>query len=213
VSVFISWSGENSASRRVAEILKKYIQRIIQGTSCYVSTETEAGQVWVDTLFTELQGRNIGLLCVTRDNYQKPWINFEAGALAKNYGKSRVCPILIDLKTSDVPPLSAFQMKTLEKSDVFSILEMLNQNRGNPLILADLEEAFDVRWPEFERELKEAINLTDSSTETDRRTWTCRNLHQKNFPKIDSLKIIILSARPSFCFLVMFSFVISRIQR
>jgi hypothetical protein len=167
VSVFISWSGQNSASRRVAELFKKYIPKIIQGTSCYVSTQTEAGQVWVDTLFTELQGRDVGLLCVTRDNYQKPWINFEAGALAKNYGKARVCPVLIDLKPSDVPPpLSAFQMKTLEKEDVFSIFEMLNQNRkSNPLDISELKDAFEVRWSDFDRELKEAIASSGSAGE------------------------------------------------
>jgi hypothetical protein len=35
--------------------------------------------------------------------------------------------------------LSAFQMKTFEKPDVFSIFEMLNHNRENPLDLADLK--------------------------------------------------------------------------
>ena len=73
----------------------------------------------MDTLFKELEGKNVGLLCVTRENYDKPWINFEAGALAKNYTTARVCPILIDLHPADITgPLTAFQMKRLIEGDV-----------------------------------------------------------------------------------------------
>jgi hypothetical protein len=165
VSVFISWSGEDSASRRVAEVFKKYIPKIIQGTSCYVSTQTEAGQVWVDTLFKELEGKNVGLLCVTRENYDKPWVNFEAGALAKNYTTARVCPILIDLQPADITgPLTAFQMKRLTEGDVFSIFEMLNVSKKDAALTPEaLKDAFDAWWPKFDADLKAAIAESSSS--------------------------------------------------
>jgi TIR domain. len=132
MSVFISWSGKDTASYRVAVLLKEFIPKVIQKTDCFISTDTQAGTPWVETIFKELQSRNIGLVCVTRDNLKSPWLNFEAGALAKNVGVTRMCPILVDLTTSDVPPpLSSFQMKSLKKEDIFSICEMVNSGRGD----------------------------------------------------------------------------------
>jgi hypothetical protein len=45
--------------------------------------------------------------------HDSPWINFEAGALAKSTKNGRVCPYLIDLPTADLAegPLTAFQSK------------------------------------------------------------------------------------------------------
>ena len=49
-------------------------------------------------------------MCVTRENYLTPWINFEAGALSKAFGHARVVPRLLDMPISDLTgPLVQFQ--------------------------------------------------------------------------------------------------------
>ena len=109
MSVFISWSGKDTASYWVAVLLKEFIPKVIQRTDCFISTETQAGTPWLETIFKELKSRKIGLVCVTRDNLKSPWLNFEAGAIANNVGQTRMCPVLIDLSPADVPPpLSSF---------------------------------------------------------------------------------------------------------
>jgi hypothetical protein len=43
---------------------------------------------------------------------QAPWLNFEAGVLAEAVKSSRVIPLAIDLKPSDIKsPISHFQAK------------------------------------------------------------------------------------------------------
>jgi hypothetical protein len=170
MSVFISWSGKDPASYRVAVLLKEFIPKVIQRTDCFVSTDTQAGAPWADIIFKELQSRNIGLVCVTRENLTSPWLNFEAGAIAKNVGVARMCPVLVNLPASDVPPpLSSFQMKSLKKEDVLSICKMVNSERGDQELTREaLEDAFEARWEEFEKDLTEALKDLPASKKTQR---------------------------------------------
>jgi hypothetical protein len=86
-------------------------------------------------------------------------------------------------------------MKTLERGDVFSIFEMLNQDRKErALTLADLEEAFDVRWSEFNRELNEAITVSDSSTE--RILRSDRAILEEVLESVRSLNALLSEAKP-----------------
>ena len=57
-----------------------------------------------------------GILCVTRENHEAPWLNLQAGALAKAVDVSRVVPLAIDLAPSDVVlPLGQFQAQPAKK--------------------------------------------------------------------------------------------------
>ena len=50
------------------------------------------------------------------ENQSAPWLNFEAGALAKKLESSRVVPLAINLKPSEVQqPLGQFQAKEATK--------------------------------------------------------------------------------------------------
>ncbi len=55
---------------------------------------------------------DFGILCLTRENLEQPWILFEAGALAKRVqDNARVVPYLIDdISFAELdPPLGLFQ--------------------------------------------------------------------------------------------------------
>lgn len=120
MSVFISWSGQNSPSYQVAEALRTWLPKVIQRLPCYMSShDIEAGALWLNDILTALDGSSIGIICLTRENLAKPWVHFEAGALAKKIERPRVCSLLIDLAATDVGfPLAAFQTKTFSKEDV-----------------------------------------------------------------------------------------------
>ena len=61
---------------------------------------------------------HFGIICVTEVNQENPWLNFEAGALAKTLNQSRVCPYLIGMRPSDLKgPLSQFQSIHADKND------------------------------------------------------------------------------------------------
>jgi TIR domain len=197
MSVFISWSGRETASYSVAILLKEFIPKVIQRTDCFISTETQAGTPWVETIFKELQSRNIGLVCVTRDNLKSPWLNFEAGAIAKNVGVARMCPVLIDLSPADVPPpLSSFQMKSLKREDVLAIFEMINNSRGDQaLSKEELKDAFGARWDEFDSKLSEVLKSSKPSSAKEPRKD--RELLEEILDRVRSLGAVEQEAKQS----------------
>jgi hypothetical protein len=84
---------------------------VINSVEPFVSSEDiYAGARWQADIASRLDVSNFGIVWVTRDNQDAPWLNFEAGALAKVVDVSRVIPLAIDLKQSDVAlPLGQFQ--------------------------------------------------------------------------------------------------------
>jgi hypothetical protein len=57
----------------------------------------DKGARWGMALASELQATEVGIICVTRENVEVPWLLFEAGALSKSVDAARVCTYLYDL--------------------------------------------------------------------------------------------------------------------
>lgn len=80
MKVFLSWSG--SKSKRLAEILHTWIPSVIQAAKPYFSPDDiEKGTRWYPEVSKELKKSNVGIICLTRENLEAPWILFETGAL------------------------------------------------------------------------------------------------------------------------------------
>jgi hypothetical protein len=109
MKVFISWSG--NLSKSLAEILRQWLPAVIQAIKPYYTPDDiTKGARWTTEISKELEESSIGILCLTRDNLEAPWIMFEAGALSKKMDKSKVCPILFGVESTDIQgPLIQFQ--------------------------------------------------------------------------------------------------------
>jgi len=154
MKVFISWSGETS--HKVAKALRDWLPSVIQSITPYVSSEDiDKGARWSSDIASELDESSFGVLCVTPDNMDAPWLNFEAGALGKSVDKSRVCPFLFRIKRSDVTgPILQYQSTIHDKEDVFKLLKAINDTCGDQGIEETrLETTFDVWWPKLDEEL------------------------------------------------------------
>ena len=119
MKVFISWSGDKSL--KVAKILKDWIPCVIQDIQPYFSTEDiDKGARWSSDIAKELSDADFGILCVTKDNLESQWLNFEAGALSKTLDKVKVCSFLFDLKPSEISnsPILQFQMTNVDRDDI-----------------------------------------------------------------------------------------------
>ncbi len=91
---------------------------------------------------------------MTAENQLAPWLNFEAGALAKAVDESRVVPLAIDLKPSDVKlPLGQFQAQPATADGARAIVLSMNSALDAPLVGARLEKALGKWWPDLEMEL------------------------------------------------------------
>src|SRR5258707_22079 len=116
MKIFISWSGKQSLS--VATALRDWLPYIFNGAELFVSSEDiRKGKRWLLEVAKELDSSNFGIVCLTRENLEAPWVIFEAGALSKSFKEASVSTLLVGgLGIADIKgPLSHFQHTIFEK--------------------------------------------------------------------------------------------------
>lgn len=151
MKVFMSWSGPRSHA--VAQLLGDWLQDVIQAVKPWISSAgIDRGEQWFRKIGDNLGEVNIGIVCLTPENKENPWIMFEAGALLKGLPDARVITFLIDLKHQDVrEPLSQFNHTTPSKTDMMSLVTTLNSRlKEAALTEARLLSVFNTFWPQFE---------------------------------------------------------------
>lgn len=166
MKVFISWSG--NISWKVAVIFRDWLPSVIQSLEPYVSSEDiDKGARWSTDIAKELEDSTFGILCVTKENLEAPWLSFEAGALSKTMEKSFVTPFLFDIKRSEVQgPILQFQSTIFYKDDIKKMVQTLNKACGDAGISEQrLDKSFEVWYPTLEKELTELRNESSSTNE------------------------------------------------
>jgi hypothetical protein len=158
--VFISWSGE--PSRCVARALREWLPMVVQHVEPWMSDEDiESGGRWNDQIAVQLERADYGLICLTASNIGRPWLLFEAGALAKRFDVSRVVPLLIDLKPADVAtPLASFQGRPLSEEGMRRLVRDMNADRDQPLPPQQIDQLFVGMRPTLEEKVTAARMAT-----------------------------------------------------
>lgn len=170
VKVFISWSG--ARSKRIAMIFRDWLPSVIQSLEPFVSSEDiEKGARWNTEIAQELKDSSFGIICVTKENLNSAWLNFEAGALSKTIDNNYVAPLLFDVKPSDLKdsPISQFQATSFSEEDMRRLVETLNVATGNNLTSARLEKAFNLCYSDLEKSISflRAENIEDDESDSD----------------------------------------------
>jgi TIR domain len=99
--VLISWSGETSS--KIATALSKFLKLTLQACEPWVSTRDIAlGSYWHEELWRALGNARVGIICLTPDNVESKWLHFEAGVIAKSFGKVFTCPYLFGVDPPQV---------------------------------------------------------------------------------------------------------------
>ena len=152
--VFVSWSG--TKSHEVAKVFQTYLPSIINEVVPWLSSkDIGTGASWSREIGSNLELSNIGIVCLTAENQHAPWINFEAGAIAKLTTVGKAMVLRIDLESTDVEgPLGQFQSVPLDKDGVWKLVSDINQASGKePVVSGDtLRRTFDALWPSMEME-------------------------------------------------------------
>jgi TIR domain-containing protein len=165
VKLFISWSGERS--KLVATALRHWLPDVIQSVEPWMSgADLEAGTRWNEKIQTKLSESRFGILCLTQENINSPWILFEAGALAKTLEDTFVCPYLIDLRPVDLPqgPLAQFQAKQANLEETRDLVGTINRALGDQKLDEQrVERGFERCWPDLDRTLR---TLPEPATES-----------------------------------------------
>ncbi len=170
MKIFISWSGERS--KKVAELLDDWIQCVIQAVDPWMSSkDIDRGALWFTEITDQLASTSIGIVCLTKENRNKPWILFESGALAKGLTSNRVCTFLIDLAPTDLEnPLAQFNHTFPVRDSVWELVRTINLSlKENALKESVLSKVFDTYWGQFENDFKEIIASTPETEVTTKR--------------------------------------------
>ena len=158
MKIFISWSGNRS--RAVAEVLSDWIKCVLQASEPWISTRhIDRGSLWFSEINERLKEISVGIVCLTQENKDKPWILFESGALAKGLTGSRVCTFLVDLQPHDLTdPLAQFNHTKPNRDGVWELVRTLNICLDDKALEERvLEKAFEVYWPIFEKGFADAL--------------------------------------------------------
>ena len=161
MNIFLSWSGERS--KAVAELLDDWLQCVIQTLDPWMSSkDIDRGSLWFSEINTQLQDTSIGIICLTKENINKPWILFEAGALAKGLSTNKVCTFLIDLEPNDIgTPLSQFNHTFPTQESVWQLVRTLNNSLAERGLKEKiLEQVFETYWPKFESDFNKVVEST-----------------------------------------------------
>lgn len=159
MKIFISWSGNRS--KAVAEMISDWIKCVIQASQPWISTrDIDSGAIWFSEINDKLKDTSMGIVCLTQDNKNKPWILFETGALAKGLTNNRVCTFLIDLEPTDLKdPLAQFNHTTPNKSSVWKLVRTINSCLSEKALDERiLEQVFNTYWSQFEESFSRAIS-------------------------------------------------------
>ncbi len=136
------------------------------------SEDIEKGSRGLYDIAAQLEDTDYGIVIVTADNFAKPWINFEAGALSRKVAESRVMPVLFRVNYADIyGPLTQFQYAETTQEDMFRLIRSINRLTDRPLSDNVLELSFAKWWPDLEADLTAVPESTDVTppqrTETD----------------------------------------------
>lgn len=162
MKAFISWSGPRS--RLLAEALRGWIHDVIQSVDCFCSTDDiRAGQRWNNEVNTWLSDTDFGVICVTPENMRAPWLNFEAGAIAKRLGDhTRVVPVTLGFEPSALDePLKQFNGVPADERGFLALVKSIAEVAQSEI---DVERTFGRWWDELKSMLEEIPESDDQVT-------------------------------------------------
>jgi hypothetical protein len=153
MTVFISWSGERS--KAIAHVFKKHLEYVIQGLPTFMSDKDIAsGTQWFQEINDKLREASFGIVCVTPENLEKPWLSFEAGALGNQAQRSRVVPVVFGMSKDNLPsPLNGFNAVDLDEEGFVKLIQSMHEARGVSTAWPIIEAAAHREWPEIDSEL------------------------------------------------------------
>lgn len=188
--IFISWSGKKTPSFRMAETLKSVLELVFHSEfEIFLSTDIEKGIVSIQEICENLSKAKIGIICVTKNNVEKPWLNFEAGALMTAvYNKQgKAMPLLLDMNTDQFSnansPLRNLQATELNEADLLMMFNDLNRSLINPLS----EKQIQILFNQIAKDTILACDVTLSESVEDNDSSNPNSLNDSLFQSSDPL--------------------------
>ena len=163
MDIFVSWAG--SGSHQIPLVLRQWLPEVLCFVRPWVSSEDiRKGTRWSDELWGRLQNTSYSIVCVTPDAVRSPWVNFEAGAVARAVGgQSHVSPLLLGMSAGSLGgvPLAMFQCTEFTRRDVERLVKAINAAAPAPMRESHVSLRFRRSWPSLRDEIGR-IDIADA---------------------------------------------------
>lgn len=129
------------------------------------ASDIDKGSRWSTDIGAHLEKAQYGLICLTQDNLEAPWLLFEAGALSKSIENSRVVPYLHGIEETQLQwPLAQFQAALSDKNSTLKVVKSINEASGQDGLESErLERSFDTWWPQLEATFENIPKTTENA--------------------------------------------------
>jgi hypothetical protein len=159
--IFLSWSG--NLSKSIAKILKERFPEILNIELFFSAEDISIGTRWSNVLHDELTKDNFGIILVTRENLNSPWLLFELGVLAGKK-EARVCALYFNLDIKELPsPMEQFNNVKYSEEGMYELLGSVNEVLGSPLNEGMLKKLFDQEWPIIQNKIQGVLESEDKT--------------------------------------------------
>lgn len=155
MEIFLSCSGE--MSKEIADKLEEFLKNVVvDAKPFFFENDIDKGEQWQDHIIKRFNTCDFAIICLTAENINSRWINFEAGALFKKL-HNKVAVINFGIEEEIREPLSMFQRTSFQKKDFYRLIKTINKNITNPQDEKKLKIIFNHYWEEFHGAVKELI--------------------------------------------------------
>jgi hypothetical protein len=156
----------------VATALRGWLPKVLAGkVTPFVSSEDiEKGARGLSVIAAELEASRFGVVVITPNNQNSPWVNFEAGALGKSLKDGRVVPLLVGMTDAEVAgPLKQFQnAASADRDAVLALVHSLNAALDESLPRDAVDTLFSAHWDALDTDIREALAALPESKDPSR---------------------------------------------
>ena len=167
MDIFVSWAGRDSQA--VALVLRQWLPGVLPFVRPWVSPEDiRKGTRWSEELWGRLQKTSYCIVCLTPAAVRSPWVNFEAGAVARAVGgRAHVSPLLLGLSPRDLDgvPLAMFQCTEFKRRDIERLVKAINAVAARSIPESQVSMRFRDEWPGLRDEVGRIDISGDDSEE------------------------------------------------
>lgn len=160
LNIFISWSG--NLAKGITGVLHRWLPTMFDRVSPWFSDiDIDAGSRGLVAIQERLDVSSFGIIVVTPENMNKPWLLFETGALSRRLegDLTKVVPLLVgfdDISQLAGSPIFQFQGVKLDEAGARSLC--LSIARTVQVPDSTILTRFQRSWPDLQADVEQAID-------------------------------------------------------
>ena len=195
MKIFISWA--KPKSKKIASLIREFLEGLFHDQiEAWISDENiKTGDRPTVAISQALKECDKGIFCILKENYEAPWIMYEAGAISthehctisEEKDNCVIWPILFeDIPTEQLykNPLYQFQFVEFSREKMYKFVQEVNYTINAFKNVSTLEKQFGYYWDELNKGIQNILkeHVIGSDEILDKKT-VLKELAANSFPE------------------------------